>query len=127
MLWALGHRGEMVCASCKKAANGSQLQACGSCKGVRYCDRKCQLSDWVVHKRVCLSIKGNMDLDATVFVGNRGTCRGMKDSIMAQLINKDGNSTTGGGSSVGQTSGRVEEVDSDGETVEKEEDETVVI
>ena len=44
-----------VCATCFKHASEAQLQKCGGCKAVFYCDKDCQKADWNNHKKTCKS------------------------------------------------------------------------
>ncbi|KIK55168.1 hypothetical protein GYMLUDRAFT_48134 [Collybiopsis luxurians FD-317 M1] len=38
---------------CRKCGSNGQLLACGRCKKVKYCSKKCQQDDWKTHKRLC--------------------------------------------------------------------------
>lgn len=42
-----------TCRTCGKTQVG--LSVCGRCRSVYYCGRTCQLSDWTLHKRVCVN------------------------------------------------------------------------
>ena len=45
----------LVCDYC--FAIGENMQVCGKCKMVRYCDAKCQHRDWVRHKPECKRLR----------------------------------------------------------------------
>ena len=40
-----------ICSCCYK--NFEKVQRCSKCKIVKYCSKKCQISDWVYHKKEC--------------------------------------------------------------------------
>jgi len=40
-------------ALCHKCGSPHNLKVCGVCRGIRYCSRKCQVSDWPDHKPYC--------------------------------------------------------------------------
>ena len=44
-----------VCGNCMK--QGEEFPCCTGCKFVRYCSKKCQVTDWPSHKQLCQSIK----------------------------------------------------------------------
>ena len=44
-----------VCGNCMK--QGEEFQRCIGCKFVRYCSKKCQVTDWPSHKQLCQSIQ----------------------------------------------------------------------
>ena len=54
--WILYHPDE-ICSYCK---NSGILQNCSSCKLVKYCSRKCQVSDYPDHKHWCKAAKAKM-------------------------------------------------------------------
>ena len=43
------------CAAC--GATEGKLDMCSGCQNVRYCSKKCQKADWVVHKPVCKAFR----------------------------------------------------------------------
>lgn len=45
----------LMCAFCKKLG-GSELQRCGRCLAVWYCDAACQKAHWIMHKEKCLTL-----------------------------------------------------------------------
>ena len=44
-----------VCGNCMK--QGEEFPRCTGCKFVRYCSKKCQVTDWPFHKQLCQSIQ----------------------------------------------------------------------
>lgn len=46
-----------VCSRCGKAEvpGGAPLKACAKCKVQKYCSRECQVADWKVHKKSCVT------------------------------------------------------------------------
>ena len=44
-----------VCGNCMK--QGEEFPRCTGCKFVRYCSKKCQVTDWPSHKQLCKSIQ----------------------------------------------------------------------
>ena len=44
-----------VCGNCMK--QGEEFPRCTGCKFVRYCSKKCQVTDWPSHKQLCQSIQ----------------------------------------------------------------------
>ena len=44
-----------VCGNCMK--QGEKFPCCTGCKFVRYCSKKCQVTDWPSHKQLCQSIQ----------------------------------------------------------------------
>jgi hypothetical protein len=51
---------------CEVCEKGGEWQCCGKCKGVFYCSKECQTSDWSYHKRECKAIKAKKRIIETV-------------------------------------------------------------
>jgi hypothetical protein len=68
MIARIQERKTRVCAlaECGLTWQQATLSACGRCKGVWYCSREHQTSDWARHKRECKkSEKASSDKDAS--------------------------------------------------------------
>ena len=52
--------GTSMCSNCEKKGRG--LKLCGLCRCTRYCDRRCQTSDWLHHKKFCSFLQGMQPL-----------------------------------------------------------------
>lgn len=48
------------CVTCHKS-NVPDLKLCSKCRVVRYCSRKCQKKDFILHKQICEAIDGELN------------------------------------------------------------------
>jgi len=44
-------------ALCHKCGSPHNLKVCSACRGIRYCSRECQVSDWAAHKPLCKPVQ----------------------------------------------------------------------
>ena len=59
MGWPLASEVKMshhLCNCCQKPESEQKFKQCKSCKAVRYCNEKCQETNWPDHKKICKAI-----------------------------------------------------------------------
>ena len=44
---------DLQCACCHQDRPLEELQKCGRCMSVYYCNKECQRNDWSLHKKTC--------------------------------------------------------------------------
>ncbi|KAJ7121405.1 hypothetical protein C8R44DRAFT_876812 [Mycena epipterygia] len=52
-----------VCSTCGENPGVAQLKNCAGCRTTRYCSKKCQVSDWPVHKQTCAGSASSTDIN----------------------------------------------------------------